>query len=324
MRVSTSFLATSLALLFLAVWSPARADDTIAPAVPTVAADPIVGSEPIIVTPPALPSARVVAAAPDAAASASADGPWDGKLHIAVTPYVWLPTINASFRYQASQITLPDGTPLATDGSSFDNQIGPNSYLANINFALMAYATARIGNVALYTDILNANVSGAASSTRDFTGPFGDHNLTITTSGQTQAVTTLWTIGPSYTLFHNKGTSLDLLVGGQFAWITTNAGFQVNDMTSGRMYSVGGRNVQNFNDFIVGLYGQVALGGHWSIPYYVDGGFGTPTTWQGIGGIKYGNIELGWRYLQFNAASSTALIQRLSLGGPMLGYTIRF
>jgi len=254
-----------------------------------------------------------------------AANPWDGKLHIDLTPYVWLPGINASIRYPALKVNLPSGVPggggpLATDGSYFDEEIGPKGYLGNTNFALMGYGTVRMGNVALYTDVLNANVSGTASRTRDFTGPFGDRVFSLTATDQTQAVTTLFTIAPSYTLYHAKATSLDLMVGGQFAWISTNAGLQLT--TGNQAFRVGASAKANFDDFIVGLYGQVGLGGHFSVPYYVDSGFGTPTTWQYKVGLKYGNLELGWRYLQFNAASEAALVQHLDLGGATLGYTL--
>jgi hypothetical protein len=250
--------------------------------------------------------------------------PWDGKFHLQVTPYAWLPTINATLRYPLSSITRPSGEPIAADlTQTFDTTIGPNNYLSKFNFGIAGNAAIRYGNVALYTDFINANLSGQSSKVRNLTGPFGNVFATIGRSAQEQTVSTLWTVGPSYTLYHSKGTSVDLLAGGQFLWLSANAGLQFTGPL-GNTFTAGASKKENYNDFIVGTYGHVGLGGHWSIPYYLDAGFGKPNSWQGIIGLQYGGFSLDWRYLQYNAGSSTALLQHLSLGGPVFGYTFRF
>ena len=250
--------------------------------------------------------------------------PYDGKIHIDVTPYVWAPTLNGQFRFPLSKLPpAAMGVPIAKDLSqTFDAKVGPNSYLANINFALMANATIRIGNVALYSDLINANVSGARSTVTNLTGPRGNLNATISNQAQSQIVSTLWTVGPSYSVYHTEKSSVDILAGGRFLWLSANANVQLTGALGGT-HTAGVSRKVNYGDFVIGTYGHIGLGGHWSAPYYLDAGFGTPSSWQGIVGVKYGNTSLSWRYLQYNASSSDALLQRLSLGGPMIGYTLK-
>ena len=81
----------------------------------------------------------------------------------------------------------------------------------------------------------------------------------------------------------------------------------------------------NYADGILGAYGQFGLGNHWAVPYYADLGTGTPAfTWQAYLGLKYGNLMVGWRHLAYSDGGNTALLQTLSLGGPMIGYTLHF
>jgi hypothetical protein len=266
----------------------------------------------------------LIAGSPAARAADPAPNPYDGKLDIEVTPYVWIPTLNGTFRFKLSDLQTPAGAPVAADlTQTFDSSVGPNSYLSNINFALMFNGEIRMGPLALYSDFLNANVSGANSRIRNITGPLGNLNYTFSTAAQSQIVSTLWTVAPSFTIYHDKSTAVNLLAGGQFLWMTASAGAQLTSM-AGNTFTIGALKREAYSDFIVGSYGQVGLGGAWSLPYYVDAGFGAPTTWQGQIGVKYGNTALSWRHLQYNAANSSALLQGMTLDGPTFSYTIKF
>jgi hypothetical protein len=265
----------------------------------------------------------LIAGSPAARADDPASNPFDGKLNVELTPYVWLPTLNGTFRFKLSDLTTPAGAPIGTDlTQTFDTSVGPNSYLSKINFGLMFNGTIRMGPLALYSDLINVNVSGATSKTRDFTGPGGNLNYTFSTGAQSQIVTTLWTIAPSFTIFHAKGTTINLLAGGQFLWLTGSAAAQLTDM-AGRTFSVGALKRETYSDFIVGSNGEVGLSNKWSLPYYVDAGFGAPSTWQGSIGVKYGNTALSWRHLQYNAGNASALLQGLTLDGPTFSYTLK-
>jgi hypothetical protein len=268
-------------------------------------------------------SALVVLAG--AGAARADDGGAGSKFDIDFTPYLWLPTLNGTFHFRTSDITTPGGVPIGdlpigAISRSFDTQVGPNNYLSHINFALMGTVTAHFGRVGLYGDVLNANVSNAGGSVIDLSGPL---DATISTHTQIQIVSTLWTIAPSYTVYRSKSSSVDFVAGAQGLTLSTNANLQLSD-ANGNMFSGAAARKETYSNFIVGGYGHVGLGGHWSVPFYLDAGFGTPTSWEGIVGVKYGRAALSWRYLQFNAVNNNALLQRLTLGGPMFGYTIQF
>jgi hypothetical protein len=309
-RFFTRFLAGALlfAAPFVAGASIARADDA-APAATTVAA---------------------TAPLPVATANPNANTPWDGNVHLNFTPYVWAPTLNATLRYRVSDINS-SAPPLVGDAAAqlqtFDTQIGPSDYLGKLNFALMGTITLRKGNWAIFSDALNTNIAGQSSHEAGFSGPLGLLNLSISGQSGTQFVGTIWTIGPSYTVYHDKDSSLDILAGGRFVFLSANANFQLTTTgpLGGQTYSAGASRKDNYGDAILGAYGQLGLGSHWAVPYYADLGTGTPSfTWQAYLGLKYGNFAIGWRHLAYSGGSSTALLQSMSLGGPMLGYTLHF
>lgn len=84
-------------------------------------------------------------------------------------------------------------------------------------------------------------------------------------------------------------------------------------------------------DVIFGLRGKAFLGdGHWYVPYYVDLGTGIGQlgnqTWQGYSGAGYAfnhgqSIILLYRDLTYTGFSPISHVQKLSMYGPLLGYT---
>lgn len=268
-----------------------------------------------------------VAAAPAVGAATTAavlgDVPVLNKIQIDFTPYVWAPTINATFRYRTTDIVTPGGIPLVVGAvQTFDQTFGPNQYLSKLNFAAMGTVAVHVGPLGAFVDAINLNASGQSATNTSFSGPLGGM-YTVGAKGGGQVITTLITAAPTITLFHALGTRVDFLAGGEWLTLTANANVQLTGPL-GNTFTAGAGRSETYGDFIAGFKGEVGLAPHLSLPFLADAGFGTPTSYQYYGGIKYGNISLGWRYLQYNAGSSTALVQRLALGGPMLGYTIRF
>jgi hypothetical protein len=248
--------------------------------------------------------------------------PYDGKLNFGFTPYVWLPSINASLTYKLSDIhgyVLPDG---GID-RSFTAKINPNSYLSNLNFALMGTGYVRKGNFALYTDFMNVNAGKQASQIFDLHDPVTGATVPFDGNAQVRAVSTLWTVGPSYTIVRRGGSSLNVLLGGRFAWLTTSADYQLN--VPNTVLTKNGSLAKNtaVDDAILGTFGQYALGKRWSIPYYVDLGTGDPSfTWQALLGVKYGQASLSWRHLSYSGGAN--LLQGMQLSGPLFGYSFTF
>jgi len=243
---------------------------------------------------------------------------YDGKIHVGFTPYIWLPTINGTFKYDLSDVHQS----LPSTGGSFGVKIGPNNYLTNINFALMGAGQIRQGNWALVADYINTNVGAQNSSFVSVNGPLG-RPLAVTGSVQSRAVTQLLTVGPSYTVFRKDATAVNVLLGGRFVFATASADWQLSGPLGFLNPNGSASRSQNDGDVIIGTYGQFGLCKHWSVPYYFDMGTGTPSfTWQGLLGVKYGQASLSYRHLSYSGG--TGLIQSLQLSGPQFGYSFRF
>src|SRR5262249_54986618 len=82
-------------------------------------------------------------------------------------------------------------------------------------------------------------------------------------------------------------------------------------------------------DGIAGITGRFDIPNtNFFVPYYFDVGTGElPFTWEAYSGVgyhaKWADIALGYRYLDFQNNSS-ARVQNLSLGGPIMVATFRF
>jgi hypothetical protein len=278
----------------------------------------------------ALCAALAVTAALALALPASADqadktddgGFFDGTIHAQITPYVWLPTINGTFRYDLSDI---HGYLPANPSGTIDSHVGPNNYLTNLNFALLASGQIRKGKEALVFDVINANIGNQGSSSIDVGGGgrFGIPATTLTGSVQNRVVSTISTLGASGTVYRKGNTSIDVLLGGRLIWLTTSTDWNLT-ASDGIINRTGSASKSaTLGDAVVGTYGQFGLGKKWSIPFYLDAGTGDPNfTWQGLLGIKYGQLGLSYRFLDMGNGGS-GLLQALRLGGPQLGYTLR-
>jgi hypothetical protein len=247
------------------------------------------------------------------------DNFYDGKIHVGITPYVWLPTINGQLRYNLSDIH--EAAPNVS--GTFDTSIGPNKYLSSLNFALMFSGQIRKGNVALISDFINLNAGNQTSSLLNVSGPRGDVTVGVTGSAQSHIAATLWTVGASGTLYHKENTSLDVLLGGRLVWMKASTDWQLSG-NDGFLNAHGSasKNV-TLGDAVVGAYGQYGLGKKWAIPYYIDVGTGDPNfTTQGLLGVKYGKLQVSYRYLYYGG--NGAFVQNMRLNGPLVGYTLHF
>src|SRR6476620_11602738 len=71
------------------------------------------------------------------------------KWAFAITPYLWLPTIHGTLNYSIP----PGGT------GSPSTEVGPDSYLTDLNFAFMAAGEARKDEWSIFTDVVYLNLS---------------------------------------------------------------------------------------------------------------------------------------------------------------------
>jgi hypothetical protein len=138
----------------------------------------------------------------------------------ALTPYIWLPTINAKINYPVS--SLPNGgaggpSGQAPDGS-VDSEIGPNDYLSKLNFALMLNGEVRRGPWSATFDYIGVKATGLGSMVHSFK-PLGLPNIPVSNSVNTSTTstlkTTLWTLTAGYELIGNDRIGCDLGFAGQ-------------------------------------------------------------------------------------------------------------
>ncbi|MGH8519737.1 MAG: hypothetical protein ACREUE_19975 [Panacagrimonas sp.] len=121
----------------------------------------------------------------------------------AVTPYLWLPNVNGTWKY-----SVPPGA-----GGAPEVETGPNSYLENLEFALMLAGEARRGKWSIVTDVVYLDFENQKSSVRsvNFGGPEVDAGLNTSTRSSLNGVH--WMLAGGYTVLHKPSVMLDVLGG---------------------------------------------------------------------------------------------------------------
>jgi hypothetical protein len=247
-------------------------------------------------------------------------GDFDGKLHVDFIPYVWLPTINGEFTFKLGDLHAPNIPIVPGDVTKdFDTKIGPNQYLAKLNFALMGELSVRKGNLAFIGDVINLNL-GSTQST--LVNPAGIADFPLNLKAQQQIVASVITGEPSVTVFHSHGSYADINAGGRLMSLSVNANFQLTTPVGYFNPNGGASKTVTYSNFVFGTNGAIGLGKKLSFPFYFDYGPGSPQTLAYQGGLRYGKTILEWRYLSY--FSGTGFVKTLNLGGPMVGYTITF
>jgi hypothetical protein len=248
-----------------------------------------------------------------------------------IAPYLWLPTINTTLNHN-----LPSalGGRLPTELS-----VGPGEILPHINFATALAADGQYGPYSLLSDLLYMNLSDTTAHFRsvDFTG---QRSIPISRSVQfstgTRLSTTLWTLAGGYTLVQGEWGNFDAIAGFRYLGVSATTNYSLgltltgprgNGATFGGIGGVsGGGDIWNG---IAGFRGRIRLGNAGLfIPYYFDiGTGGSRLTWQIASGLGYqtgwAGVALTYRYLSFEQSSS-AVVQHLSMGGPMVMVNFSF
>ncbi|MCP5452024.1 MAG: hypothetical protein H6972_16025 [Gammaproteobacteria bacterium] len=255
------------------------------------------------------------------AASAAGVDMYDGQWHYSLTPYAWFPNI-----YQTIQL----GTPLG-GGKTVDIEVKPDSYLSNLDFALMGTFEARKGDWALAMDLVYNDFSGQKGKIKNVRGPEGEESLPIDVNVDVDIKSLIWEGIGSYTVARSPAGTLDVFGGVRYLSLktSTDLSFSGPEGVIGR--SGGSSNRINVWDGIVGVRGSVGLGagGDWFLPYYLDIGAGNYSnwTWQGWAGVGYrfdwGDLVLVYRNLSYSTSGDETL-EDMRLAGPALGATFRW
>jgi hypothetical protein len=255
--------------------------------------------------------------------------PFDGNWHYDVTPYLWLPNINAKLNYDLPP-RLADR--LESAAGQFETRIGPNDWLSNLKFAALVAGGVRKGNWSAFTDIMYLDLGNENTRVRDITGPRGRELAQAGVQSTTDLSTTVWTLAGAYTVFHDANWNLDVLAGFRYLGLDTELKWRFVDTTRLPALDVNraGRVTDNREiwDGIVGVKGQVLFGKTaWFMPYYLDVGTGDSSlTWQALLGVGYrygwGDVALSIRSLSYDFSGDHDADLRLT--GPALSATFRW
>lgn len=262
-------------------------------------------------------------------APAMAQAPGEGW-DFSVMPYLWLPSIDA---------TLNFGPP-PTGGASARVESNPDSYLDNLDMALMIAGTARKGRWLVSTDLIYLDFSKDDSKVKDVDFNPGPGLANITTSTVDASVgmelkAVVWQLAGGYALVRDAKTTVDVLGGFRYVGLDASTDASVSVTVTGpaglsTTVSRSGRIEKSANIWagIVGAQARFGLGDSpWFAKAYADVGGGDAFTWQGIAGVgygfKWGDVVLDYRYLYYSQDDGK-LIDRMSFGGLALGANFRF
>lgn len=238
--------------------------------------------------------------------------PWQFSL----TPYLWLPRVDASMRYE-------------TPGSG-GSTVSLTNLLQHLNGALFLSGEARKGTWGMAADLVFCNFEKEGSNVSSVGGAGGESEVPVNTATTTSLTGYMVSLTGNYSLLRSADAKLDLLAGVRYTHIGTTLDWSFTTSVDGLPGRTGsaGQGVDLW-DGVVGFRGNVQFGGgKWFVPYYLDAGAGTSTfTWQGLLGIGHafgwGDLLLVYRYLSFEQGGERP-VQRLYFSGPALGATFRF
>ena len=233
-----------------------------------------------------------------------------------VTPYLWLPNINGTLKFQLPNLNA--GTSVET---------GPNDYLENLDFVLMISGEARKGKWSVFTDVIYLDFSDEVSRVDTVNGVPVPPSIDLGT--QASLTGGVWTLVGGYAAVQEPKATLDVIGGFRYLDIEASADWMLSGPL-GLLPPTGSVSEgKGLWDAVVGVRGQVKLGdGNWFAPYYVDVGTGqSDLTWQAMGGVGYrfawGELIGAYRHLDYRFGEDTGM-KALSFSGPAVSLGFRW
>jgi hypothetical protein len=241
-----------------------------------------------------------------------------GDWQFSLTPYVWLPSMSGTLKFNP-----PPGS-----AGSPTVEAGVENYLQHLEMALMLSGEARKGDLAIFTDVIYVDFSGEHGSVKSVSGPGGLVEIPLNSSTQTGVKGVVWELAASHVVSRSEAHTIELLGGVRYLGVETSVDWQFSAPISLLPQSASLTQKTDLWDAIVGFRGRVHFGDHWFVPYYLDAGTGdSELTWQAQAGLGYsfdwGDILLAYRHLSYDQ-SGDKLIQDAHLSGPGLGAIFRF
>jgi hypothetical protein len=249
----------------------------------------------------------------------------DNQWSFSITPYLWLPNVNGTLKYDIPPVT----------GGNPEVETGPNEYLQNLQAVFMVSGEARKDGWFAFTDFIYLNFSDEEGDVKEvnFDGSRISASANVSTNSSLKGG--VWTLGAGYAVLPSRPVNLDAFGGLRYLSLKASTDWQLAlDVTSpggGQTFPGTGSISQkeDLTDGIIGFKGRVWLGNsNWAIPYYLDVGTGSSQlTWQGMLGIAYSykwiGVTLAYRNLYYDQKGDE-LLQDVRFTGPMLGVTFRF
>jgi hypothetical protein len=251
------------------------------------------------------------------------DRAYDGQFHANLIPYLWLPTIRTNLQYTIPQLPVGGGT------FARDSQIGPSDYLTNLNTAGELAFNVRKGDALLLGDYIYVNASATANAFTTLSGPAGKIKVPASFVTNARIATSIWELAAGISLAHGHNADLNLIVGWRQFPLTATAAYTATIGSRIPLTRSGTVKISPLaNDVVFGLQGRVYVGdGHWFTPYYIDAGSGSnQQTWEANAGAGYAfphgqAFVATFRTLQYNGFTSDSPVKKISMWGPLLGYS---
>ncbi|WP_143707346.1 hypothetical protein [Uliginosibacterium sp. TH139] len=245
-----------------------------------------------------------------------------------VQPYLWLPTINTTFRFSA-----PAG------GSAPESEVGPNDWLSNLQMLVMLNGEARKGDWSIISDVVYLSFAGEKSHVKsiDFNadGAHNRYSSSLDAGSNTTFKGLEWTLAGSKVVARNRADTFEVLGGVRYFGLKATADWALNASVSGpagtSSFPANGSISERVDlwNAIAGVRGDIQLGaGNWHVPYYLDFGVGPDAqSWQAMLGLgyrfKWGSANFAYRHIAYDQPSDK-LVQNLSFSGPAFGASFKF
>src|SRR5579862_794095 len=255
------------------------------------------------------------------------DRQYDGQTHITVAPYIWGPTVKGDFQFAVP--TLPRRHGHGGQILQSNLEVGPSEYLPKLNSAAMAYFDARNGDVDVFGDVIYLNAQTTATILSTVGGPAGRVQIPVTVDSTARLSLAIWEAAAGFTLAHGHNADLSMFLGVREFPLNLNVSYNATIGKRGIIAPSGTLTPSDrASDVIWGIRGRAFFGDQrWYVPYYFDVGTGNNNqTWQAYGGAGYAfphgqSILALWRALNYNSFPPVSHTQKLSMGGPLLGYS---
>ena len=256
--------------------------------------------------------------------SAAAETP-GSEWTFAITPYLWLPNVDGTLKYQA---------PSGSSGSP-EVQVGPNDYLENLRMAFMIAGEVRKDRWSVFTDVIYLDFASEKSAVKsiNFGGDRVSSSANVSTDSSLKAGA--WTLGGGYAVLTGRPVEMDVFGGLRYLGLHASSDWQLTTTVTGpgggQTFPRAGNITERADlwDGIIGFKGRVWFGrSNWSIPYYFDIGTGSSAlTWQGMLGIAYSfklvTLTLVYRHLYYDMKDDK-LVQDMRFSGPAFGVGFRW